>query len=393
MTLHERTLSLIRGIYAAAADEAQWPRVLEDLADAYGGGVAGFNYRIGPTGLVRAAQLARVDPAIIEAIQTHYAARNPWTRLTQPLFRAGEVVAMDAMLPAADLRRTEYFAGILRPVGVLHCFGACVFRRGDDVLSFTAVRPAAKGPFQPGELSHVRVILPHLQRAVQVSTCLKDLQRTRTALADALEHLAHGIVVIDGRGFPTFVNRAAREIAAARDGFAVTSDGIAASGRADSLRLRALVAQALRTGAGEGLDSGGAMTISRPSLKRPYLVVVAPLRLAVEDSPHAGFATLFISDPEAQTEPPAEIARRLFGLTTTESRVAGALAATGSMDAVADQLRIGRETARWHLKRIYRKTGTTRQAALVRLLREPSRLRLDARPNRLREAREVQRTT
>lgn len=385
MTSHERTLSLVHGIYTAAAEEAQWPRVLENLADAYGGGVAGFNYRTGGGGVVRAAQLARVEPVIIEAMQTEYAARNPWTRLTQPLFRAGSVIALDAMLPAADLRRTDYYAGILRRVGVFHCFGACVFRRGDDVLSFTAVRSAAKGPFQPKELSHVRVILPHLQRAVQISTRLKDLQRTRAALADALEYLTHGVVVIDARGIPMFVNRAARDIAADRDGFAVTSDGIAASTRADRLRLRVLVAQALRTGAGEGFESGGAMTISRPSLKRPYRVVVAPLRLALEDNSPAGFATLFITDPEARAETPAAIARRLFGLTESETRVASTLAATGRVEAVADELRIARATARWHLKRIYRKTGATRQAALVRLLAEPSRLRLDAAPDRHRE--------
>jgi DNA-binding CsgD family transcriptional regulator/PAS domain-containing protein len=378
MKSHERTLSLIQGIYAAAVDETQWPSVLELLTDAYGGGVAGFNYRIGAAGRIRSAQFARVDPQLIEAIHTHYAARNPWTRLTQPLMRTGQVIAMDAMLSASALRQTEYYAGILKPLGVLHCFGACVFRRGDDVLSFTAVRSAAKGPFQPAELNHVRVILPHLQRAVQVGTRLKELDRTRGALADALEYLTHGVVVIDGRGVPVFVNRAARDIAADRDGLAITTAGVAASARDDRLRLRALVAEAVGMAAGERLDSGGAMTVSRPSLKRPYLVVVAPLRLALGDHGPVGLATLFITDPETRPETPDGVARRLFGLTASEARVATALAATGSVEAVADELGISHETARWHLKHVYRKTGASRQAALVHLLTDqPSRLRLD----------------
>src|SRR5829696_8804258 len=106
MSPNERMVSLVGAIYTAAADETHWPAVLERLADAYGGGVAGFNYRIGDAGLVRSAQLARVDPALIDAIHTYYAARNPWTRLTQPLFRPGHVLAMDALLPASELRRT-----------------------------------------------------------------------------------------------------------------------------------------------------------------------------------------------------------------------------------------------------------------------------------------------
>jgi DNA-binding CsgD family transcriptional regulator len=382
MLSHERMTALIRGIYTAAADEAHWPGVLESLADASGGGVAGFNYRVGVEGRVRSAQFARVDPVLIDAIQTYYSSRNPWTRLTQPLMRAGQVLALDALLPVTDLRRTEFYAGILKPAGVLHCFTACVFRRSDDVLSFTAVRAAGKGPYQPDELNQVRDILPHLQRAVQVDARLRQLQRTRLALADALEHLRHGIIVIDARGVPVFVNRAAREIAAARDGVTITASEVVASGRHDRLRLRALLAAAVRTGAGEGFDSGATMTIARPSMKRPYLVLVAPLQLAPEPDSPPGLATLFITDPEIQPDAPDTILRRLFGLTPSEARVANALLVGGRMERAADRLGIRRETARWHLKRIYRKTSTTRQASLVRLLAGgPSRLRFDPAPH------------
>ena len=138
---HQRLTALIRGIYTAAADEAHWPGILESLADASGGGVAGFNYRVGVDGRVRSAQFARVDPVLIDAIQTHYASQNPWTRLTQPLLRAGQVVALDALLPARDLLRTEYYAGILKPVGVLHCLSACVFRVWPRAMPSTS-RPA-----------------------------------------------------------------------------------------------------------------------------------------------------------------------------------------------------------------------------------------------------------
>jgi hypothetical protein len=38
---------------------------------------------------------------------------------------------------------------------------------------------------------------------------------------------------------------------------------------------------------------------------------------------------------------------------------------------------MNRETARWHLKRIYRKTGTDRQSTLIRQITASTRLRLD----------------
>ena len=375
MTSHERKLSLIRRVYTAAVDESQWSAVLESLADEYGGGVAGFNHRIGREGHIRSVRFVRVDPELTKALLTYYSARNPWTRLTQPMFRTGQIIAMDALLPLSDLRRTEYYDGVLKRLGVQHCFGACLFRRGDDVVTFTSVRSATDGPYQPHELEHVRAMVPHLQRAVQVNTRFERLRRTHAALADGLEQLRHGVVIVDRSGHVLFANRTARAIVAQRDGLTIAADGLTASGREDRLALTNLIDDAVRTSQGAGVGAGGAMNLGRPSMKRPFHVLVAPLPLSPDPTSVSGLATVFISDPEARSETTEAIARRLYGLSPAESRVAQAFAATGRLERVADDLCISRETARWHLKRIYRKMGTDRQSALVRRLTDgPFRL-------------------
>ena len=123
------------------------------------------------------------------------------------------------------------------------------------------------------------------------------------------------------------------------------------------------------------------MTISRPSLKRPFLVLVAPLPLALDGGEPSGLATVFVSDPEARTQPIAELARRMYGLTRTETHLASAFAASGSLAQAADALHISHETARWHLKNLFRKTGTNRQSELLRRLTDwASGLVLDALP-------------
>ena len=123
------------------------------------------------------------------------------------------------------------------------------------------------------------------------------------------------------------------------------------------------------------------MTVSRPSLKRPFLVMVAPLALPLDADDRTGHIAVFVSDPEAPPETMGEVAERLYGLTASETRVASGLMATGDLGQVAEQLRISRETARWHLKRLYRKTDTNRQAGLVvRLSRIRSRFTLYSRP-------------
>jgi DNA-binding CsgD family transcriptional regulator len=59
---------------------------------------------------------------------------------------------------------------------------------------------------------------------------------------------------------------------------------------------------------------------------------------------------------------------RLFRLTPAEARLAAGIATGASLNEVADSLGIGRETARTQLRSVFAKTGTTRQAELVRII-------------------------
>ena len=65
-------------------------------------------------------------------------------------------------------------------------------------------------------------------------------------------------------------------------------------------------------------------------------------------------------------EPP-EVMARAFKLTPSELRVLLAVVQVGGVMGVADALGISENTVKTHLKRLYAKTGTNRQADLVKL--------------------------
>lgn len=58
----------------------------------------------------------------------------------------------------------------------------------------------------------------------------------------------------------------------------------------------------------------------------------------------------------------------MFGLTPTEARIAGVLAQGRSRAQIADDFGISRTTVAFHMRNIFQKTGTSRQAELVSLL-------------------------
>jgi DNA-binding CsgD family transcriptional regulator len=75
-----------------------------------------------------------------------------------------------------------------------------------------------------------------------------------------------------------------------------------------------------------------------------------------------------IIDPEEQRATAPGLLEVLYGLTKKEAIVAAKLAEGKPIERLAEELGMRYETARTHLRRIFDKTGTTRQAALVTLL-------------------------
>lgn len=71
----------------------------------------------------------------------------------------------------------------------------------------------------------------------------------------------------------------------------------------------------------------------------------------------------------ADREPDLDTVHGLFGLTRAETRVAGGLMRGRSMAEIAGDLGISINTARTHVARIFTKTDTRQQGALVALLK------------------------
>ena len=73
-------------------------------------------------------------------------------------------------------------------------------------------------------------------------------------------------------------------------------------------------------------------------------------------------------DPDSKTRTPEVNLRTVFRLTEAEARLATQLALGESLENLADQFGIAKETARSQLKSIFTKTGVHRQAELVAVL-------------------------
>lgn len=202
----------------------------------------------------------------------------------------------------------------------------------------------------------------------------EKLSALRLAMADhtsggnarikgVLDMLSFGIVVVSSSGV-MFANRAARSIHEAEDGL-IIDRRLRTTFLADA--LRSLLADACAA-AREGGNYVSSLSVPRPSGQRDFLITACALPCAPGVTADDAQAVVFICNPEHRPALPRRILSDLFGLTPTEAEVAGALAQGQRTDEIAQNLSIATTTVAFHLRNLFWKTGTHRQADLIVLL-------------------------
>ena len=211
----------------------------------------------------------------------------------------------------------------------------------------------------------VRFLRPHIKRAYRLHSHLAASRKQRASLQSALDSLAMGVILLSQSGQVVSMNRAAEWLLADNDSLQASRVGLHAKRADESARLQQFIAKA--TSAVAGLRPAGALTISRRS--RPALhLLVSPVRGFDVDDAHPVRAIVFVSDPAQRVRPTHETLRALFALTPAEYRLAMLLVDGHRTTAIAEMVGVSRNTLKSQLASIYRKTGTSRQAQLVRLL-------------------------
>jgi len=196
-----------------------------------------------------------------------------------------------------------------------------------------------------------------------------DLETERRVASAALDHVPVAVAVVDGAGNVRHFNHLAEKIVAAKDGLRVLRGRLVATRAEDQANLQRRLTDVLKDPADPTALPWAAMRIDRES-GTPWLLRLSPLdRMGPQRIASEGLSDLVIvlmTDPDLPVRPPTALLRQLHGLTFAESEVLGLLTAGLRPAEIADDLGVSVDTVRTHLRAIFGKTGTSRQADLVR---------------------------
>jgi DNA-binding CsgD family transcriptional regulator len=370
-------VTAIEAIYEAVASPADWAEALAAAASLTGGsaGILLFGPSAGELAPLATCGLGEPDPAVlagsVAAALLRLGGSSPGLLVTSKLPRGP--VGQDGEDALVSLGAGGRFG---------EAVGACLLREEGAFAALWLLRPPGQR-FDSSSIDTLREIVPHLSRALGVHLRVEQAERNAAEAHDAFDRIALGAVLVDEGAKPILANRAAHRIAAQQDGFVIASDGLRGTTPADTRVLQRAVGEVARGGTRTGLG----LRLSRASSSRPYEVMVVPVTQGRRwPARRRRTALVFISDSRISFVSSAQLVHDLYGLTAAETRLALLLLSGQTIKEAVAVLGISRNTAHSQLGSIFRKTGTSSQAELVRvLLRGPGAVRIpgdssDSRP-------------
>jgi DNA-binding CsgD family transcriptional regulator/PAS domain-containing protein len=362
---------LIGLIYDAVTDQEGFFPFLRRFVEVFRGHSAAFSiYNLKNNSLVGAWAVNIPDEALA-FYSEHVSHRDVLVETATQVRRDGEFCFVASNLDLGrdgDRLRKETRAGEwLASYGASEAAGAVAYLDGSYLNFFGIQRNEQQPAFTRAELRVFDQFLPHINRAVGLYTRLSHQYFQPAAERLALEKVNRGILVCDAAFRIVFSNAIAESILAR--GVGLSLDGnctLIARGTGRARQLSFLLAKAVEDSISQRDGPDRVLQIQYGE-HRLTLVITPLLRDGGDGSGGTG-ALMTLHDWNARPEVNPVLLRDIFDLTEAESRVALQLLEGLSLKEIAERSGRSRETTKYHLNSLFRKTGTSRQGALICLL-------------------------
>jgi DNA-binding CsgD family transcriptional regulator/PAS domain-containing protein len=360
----QRLSDLIGVIYDAAIDPSLWECAIERAA-----------YFVGGAG---AALICKDVGARNAVIQHDFGFQRLPVALFEPIYPAAEPhflgdieqpIATTDLIPFGELRQTELYRQWAEPQGLVDFISAVLDRTTISSAIFGVFRHERNGLVDDRARRQMRLIAPHIRRAVLIGRMFEFKAGEVATFVDALDGLSTGMYLVDAEGRLIHANAAGRAILAAGDILRSAGGRLVASDTRVQRTLRDVFAAAGQGDAAVGIK-GIAVSLTGKDGER-YVAHALPLtsgarRRAGID--RAAAAALFVRRAALVASSASQVIGETFKLTPTELRVLLAITEVGGIPEVATAFGVADTTVRTHVNRLFEKTGATRQADLVKLV-------------------------
>jgi DNA-binding CsgD family transcriptional regulator/PAS domain-containing protein len=341
MSEAEKISQLIENIYDAALDPSLWQGVLAEAAR-FVDGVAATDQE----------SLSRLDKKIIRLIEQIYRG-EPLMFDSLPLGRSGA---------SENSSRVDFSGTRALPKGSEDCLASEL----DELnKNFDHLRRQPRDTIDDGMRRRALLLLPHIRRASMIIKRIESEASRAASLAKAFDGLSAGICLVRANGDVVHANAAFQDILVSVDVVSVVNDRLVVADADIDRGVRDLIAS---TGQNHtGTFRGHAWPL-KSSQGDGFILHVLPLPAGDKAAVTKASAIVVVCKAQMAPLSSPEIIGVYYRLTPTELRVLMAIVDVGGVPEVAEALGIAHTTVKTHLSRLFAKTGTSRQAELLKLV-------------------------
>lgn len=359
---------LLGDIYDASLDPSLWPGVFEQIC----GFVRCSSAHLFAQDSVRKSANRYFTwgdhPEFTRLYAEKYAKLNPMFP-GAIFFDVEEVHQITEIIPRHELCRTRFALEWMAPQQMIDDMFCLLEKSATSCSLFQVIRRRQDGIADEEAKRRMALITPHVRRAVLIGQVIDLKTVEAAALADSLDTLAAAMFLVDATGRIMHANASGHVMVAEASVLRALGGRL---GAIDPVAHQTLLDSFAAAEAGD--SAVGRKGIAVPLKARTgerYVAHALPLTSGARRKAGASYcatATVFVHKAALDLPSPPEAIAQEYKLTPSELRVLFAIVEVGGVPEVAEVLGISDTTARTHLKHLFEKTSTSRQADLVKLV-------------------------
>jgi DNA-binding CsgD family transcriptional regulator len=358
-------LKLSEAISDAAGDPAAWPLFLEKFATAVGSNSVSLHWeKMDADRRSKFAFRYGLAPAASAEYERYYGPRNPVVAGAGDLIVPGRGVLRQEACSDKTFLSSEFYNDFLKPNDFLHVLGGTIAIRGPEICIISVLGSHQREAFTAEDKGLLEALIPHMRTALVLHDRLAAAQDRLVRVETAFDMSPDAAVLVDDRAVLLAANESARMMLESRDGIYIEQDRLRIRNQAlDAKLVQILKGLGLAKRFGLQTPPGSAFRVPRPSRMSHWQFQIFPVEKRM-----SGAAVVFIVPSDVSDSPGESDLEALFDLSPMQSWIALRLFAGQELSDIEENLGIGRNTLKTHLRRLFDKLGIRRQTELVRVL-------------------------
>lgn len=350
---------LIDLIYASLLGETTWTTFLDRISDGMPGGLAAlFSHDVSRGEGVVALYTER-DDSFFSAYEQHYVSVSPWAPRCA-LRRVGEGILADDVFSHDRLVRTEFYNDFLVKNGAQTSMGVTVVRDNERSMMLTTLTDCADPDINRPIADRFTRIASHLRRAVEFYRSNPGGQAASELGGNLLDAYDVGTVIVGEGCRPKVISDRARDYFVTGAPTRLSPLGRLVLGD-DNAQSALLAMLSPRYEGAKSLvfdEKGSKLTLVHVEKDRFSLFFEGPTVVLLIETLDRRFRRTF--------DEPLLVHR--YNLTAGETRALSGMVAGKTVDEIAIEASLSRETTRSQVKSLYAKVGVRSEAELLRLV-------------------------